>query len=165
MLARTLLQPAPPITFGHKAAGWYGSVHRGWRRLSQAFDDALQLQFGGATGTLAAYGDRGLELAAELGKQLGLCIPDAPWHAHRDRLAGLVVRCGVYPGSLAKIARDIVLLMQPEIGEVSERGGGSSAMPNKRNPSGSVVMLAAAARVPGLVAAFLSATPQEHERA
>ena len=164
MLARTLLQPAPPTTFGYKVAGWFGAVHRSWLRLAQAFDEALLLQFGGAVGTLAAYGDRGLELAAELATHLDLPAPGAPWQSHRDRLASLVANCGIYAGSLAKIARDIALLMQPEIGEVSERGGGSSAMPNKRNPSGSVVALAAASRLPGLVATFLAAMPQEHER-
>ena len=165
MLARTLLQPALPTTFGYKAAGWYGAIHRSWRRLSKSFDEALQLQFGGAAGTLASYGSRGIELAVELGKELDLPVPSAPWHTHRDRLASLVANCGIYAGSLAKIARDITLLMQPEIGEASERGGGSSAMPNKRNPAGSVVALAAAARLPGLVASFLASMPQEHERA
>ncbi|HUK18134.1 MAG TPA: lyase family protein [Bryobacteraceae bacterium] len=165
MLARTVLQPAPPTTFGYKVAGWFGAIHRSWRGLSRAFDEALQLQFGGAAGTLAAYGDRGSELARELARELRLPLPEAPWHAHRDRLASLLAHCGVYTGSIAKIARDITLLMQPEIGEVSERGGGSSAMPNKRNPAGSVVALAAAARVPGLVAAFLAAMPHELERA
>jgi 3-carboxy-cis,cis-muconate cycloisomerase len=165
MLARTLLQPAPPTTFGYKAAGWFGGVERSWRGWLQAFDDAIQLQFGGAAGTLASYGARGPELAAALAAELGLPAPPAPWHSHRDRLAALVAHAGIYAGSLAKIARDIALLMQPEIAEVSERGGGSSAMPNKRNPSGSVVVLAAAAPVPGMVAAFLAAMPQEHERA
>ena len=165
MLARTLLQPAPPTTFGYKAAGWFGAIQRSWRGWSQAFDDALQLQFGGASGTLASYGARGTELAAAVAAELGLPEPPAPWHSHRDRLAALMAHAGIYVGSLAKIARDIALLMQPEIAEVSERGGGSSAMPNKRNPSGSVVVLAAAAPVPGMVAAFLSAMPQEHERA
>jgi 3-carboxy-cis,cis-muconate cycloisomerase len=164
MLARTLLQPALPTTFGYKVAVWFGAVYRSWNRLSQAFDEGLQLQFGGAAGTLAAYGNRGLDLARELSKELDLREPAAPWHTSRDRLASLVAHCAIYAGSLAKIARDIVLLMQPEIGEVTEVGGESSAMPNKRNPSGSVVALAAAARVPGLVAAYLAAMPQEHER-
>jgi 3-carboxy-cis,cis-muconate cycloisomerase len=165
MLARTLLQPALPTTFGYKAAGWFGAAERSWRGVSRGFDEALQLQFGGAAGTLAACGERGPELAAALARELELRLPPAPWHTHRDRLATLVTQCGIYAGSLAKIARDIALLMQPEIAEVSETGGGSTAMPNKRNPAGSVVALAAAARVPGLVAAFLSAMPQEHERA
>ncbi len=165
MLARTLLQPALPTTFGYKVAGWFGAVQRSWRGWSQALDDALQLQFGGAAGTLASFGARGPELASALAAELDLPEPPAPWHSHRDRLAALVAHAGIYAGSLAKVARDIALLMQPEIGEVSECGGGSSAMPHKRNPSGSVVVLAAAAPVPGLVAAFLSAMPQEHERA
>ena len=165
MLARTLLQPAPPITFGYKAAAWFGAVERSWQRVSTAFDESIQIQFGGAAGTLASYFDRGPELARELAQELHLPDPPAPWHAHRDRLASLVAQCGIYSGALAKIARDIALLMQPEIGELSEPGGESSAMPNKRNPSGCVVALAAASRVPGLVASFLSALPQEHERA
>ena len=165
MLARTLLQPAPPTTFGYKVAGWFGAVERSWQRWSRAFDEALQLQFGGAAGTLASYAGRGPELAREISKELHLADPPAPWHAHRDRLASLVAQCGVYSGALAKMARDIALLMQHEIGELSEPGGESSAMPNKRNPSGCVVALAATAHVPAFVAAFLSAMPQEHERA
>lgn len=165
MLARTLLQPALPTTFGYKSAGWYGAAHRSWRGLSRAFDEALLLQFGGAAGTLAAYGTRGGELAAEFAKELDLPLPAAPWHGHRERLAALIAHCGIYTGSLAKIARDLSLLMQPEIGEVAGPGGGSSAMPHKRNPAGPTVALAAAARLPGLVAAFLGAMPQEHERA
>jgi 3-carboxy-cis,cis-muconate cycloisomerase len=165
MLARTVLQPAPPTTFGYKAAGWFGGVQRSWRRLAQAFDEALQLQFGGAAGTLASYGKRGPELAVELARALDLPSPGTPSHSQRDRLAFLVTQCGVYSGAVAKIARDISLLMQPEIGEIAERGGGSSAMPNKRNPAGCVVTLAAAAQTPGLVASFLSAMVQEQERA
>jgi 3-carboxy-cis,cis-muconate cycloisomerase len=165
MLARTVMQPAPPITFGYKAAGWYGAVHRGWKRLARAFEEALQIQFGGAAGTLAAFGDRGPELAADAARELGLAQPDAPWQSHRDRLAALVVNCGILCASLGKVARDISLLMQQEVGEVAERGGGSSAMPNKRNPAGAVIAMAAAARMPGLVAAYLTGMQQEHERA
>jgi 3-carboxy-cis,cis-muconate cycloisomerase len=164
MLARTVLQPAPPVTFGYKTAAWFAGVRRSWRTLARSFDEALQLQFGGAAGTLAAYAGRGLELEAELAKELGLAAPAGPWHAQRDRLASLVCECAVYCGSLAKIARDIALLMQPEIGELAEPGGGSSAMPNKRNPAGAVVTLAAASRAPGLAAAYLASMAQENER-
>jgi 3-carboxy-cis,cis-muconate cycloisomerase len=165
MLTRTLLQPAPPTTFGYKAASWQASVERSWESLTHAFDEAIQLQFGGASGTLASYGIDGLALSETLAKELELPLPAAPWHSHRDRLAALVAACGVFTGTLAKIARDISLLMQPEIGELSEFGGGSSAMPNKRNPAGSTLVLAAAVRVPGLVASFLSGMVQENERA
>jgi 3-carboxy-cis,cis-muconate cycloisomerase len=168
MLGRTLLQPATPITFGLKAAGWLGATHRARKLVDQAFDEALVLQFGGASGTLAALGDRGLEVAAAMARHLKLRLPDAPWHAHRDRLATLLSACGVLVGVLAKMARDITLLMQPEVGEVREASaegqGGSSTMPHKQNPVGCTLTLAAANRTPGLVANYLSGMVQEHER-
>lgn len=169
MVGRTLLQPAPPVTFGLKAAGWLGSVHRGRRRLENGFRTAAVLQFGGASGTLASLGGRGTALIEALGRELGLEIAVAPWHTERDQLATLICACGVLTGSLGKMARDIALLMQNEVGEASEPGGegrgGSSTLPNKRNPIACSLTLAAAHRVPGLVASFLSAMVQEHERA
>ena len=164
MLGRTLLQPAPPITFGLKAAEWRAAASRSHTRLQAAFTDACVLQFGGASGTLAALGTAGPDVASALAADLKLPMPDAPWHSHRDRLAALVAACGVYVGSLGKIARDVALLMQFEVGEASEPGGGSSSMPQKRNPAGCAIVLAAAHRLPGLVAAFLGAMVQEHER-
>ena len=88
----------------------------------------------------------------------------APWHAYHDNLAALVAACGIYAGSLAKVARDVSLLMQFEVGEAREEGGGSSAMPQKQNPTGCAVTLAAAARLPGLTAAAIASLVQEHER-
>jgi 3-carboxy-cis,cis-muconate cycloisomerase len=165
MVGRTLLQPAPPITFGLKAARWAASLGRAWSRFAAACDEAAVLQCGGAAGTLAALGDRGLTVAQAMAESLALRVPDAPWHAERDRLAAVVTSAGIYAGALGKIARDVSLLMQDEVGEVSEKGGGSSTMPQKRNPSGCAVALAAAVRVPSLVAAYLAAEVQEHERA
>ena len=164
MLARTLLQPAPPTTFGLKAAGWFAAEARSWRALHTAIDHALVVQCGGASGTMAAWGERGLDVSRAVAEQLGLALPAAPWHAHRDRLAAMMSACGVYTGTLGKIARDVALLMQVEVGEAAEPGGGSSTMPHKRNPSGASIALAAAHRLPGLVAAFLSEMVQEHER-
>ncbi len=169
MLGRTLLQPAPPITFGLKAAGWMAAIRRGWARLTEVFTDVLIVQFGGSSGTLAALGEQGIDVGRALAEELGLGYPDAPWHTQRDRLAALVSACGIQTGSLGKMARDIALLTQGEVGEAAEPGGagrgGSSTMPHKRNPIACAVTLAAAYRVPGLVASFLSAMVQEHERA
>lgn len=169
MLGRTLLQPAPPITFGLKAGGWLGAVRRSRVRLDRAFQETAVLQFGGASGTLAALGDKGLPVGRALADELGLAYPDAPWHTQRDRLATFVTTCAVLTGSLGKMARDISLMMQTEISEAAEPGGegrgGSSTMPNKQNPIASVLTLAAAHRVPGLVASFLFSMVQEHERA
>jgi 3-carboxy-cis,cis-muconate cycloisomerase len=165
MLGRTLLQPAPPITFGLTVAGWSAALDRGWTRLADARRDGLLLQFGGASGTLAALGANGLSVGRALASVLEIGFPEAPWHTHRDRLASIASACGIYTASLGKMARDVSLLMQAEVGEVREPGGGSSTMPHKRNPSGCAIALAAATRVPGLVSAFLSGMVQEHERA
>lgn len=169
MLGRTWLQAAPPVTFGLKAAGWLGAAHRGQQRLAAAFAECLVLQFGGASGTLAALGKDGPSVAQALAGELKLACPEAPWHTQRDRMAPLVCACGVLTGSLGKMARDILLLSQNEIAEVAEPGhvgrGGSSTMPHKHNPVGSALTLAAAQRTPGLISGFLSAMVQEHERA
>lgn len=173
MLSRTLLQAAPPTTFGLKAAGWLAAIDRSHRRLQVCFEESLILQFGGACGTLASLDRRGIAVGKALAQELGLKFPEAPWHSHRDRLAALVSACGVLCASLGKMARDVSLLMQSEIAEAAEprgdeRGGdqrgGSSAMPQKHNPAGCAVALAAAVRVPGLVASFFAAMVQEHER-
>ena len=168
MLGRTLMQPAPPVTFGLKAAGWAAALRRSRKDLDAAFEDALVVQFGGASGTLASLGRQGSKVAEALAAELKLGCPPAPWHAHRDRLATLLCSCAVVTGSLGKMARDISLLMQEEVGEVAETGGqgrgGSSTMPHKRNPIGCALTLSAAQRVPGLAATFLGGMVQEHER-
>jgi 3-carboxy-cis,cis-muconate cycloisomerase len=168
LAGRTWLQQGPPVTFGLKVAGWLDAVERHRERLKQARKQILVLQFGGAVGTLAAVGDRGLELASALARELKLDLPEVPWHSHRDRLAEVAASLGLLVGSLGKIARDISLMSQTEIDEVVEPSGpgrgGSSTMPHKRNPVGSAVILAAALRVPALVSTVLTAMVQEHER-
>jgi 3-carboxy-cis,cis-muconate cycloisomerase len=165
MAGRTWLQQSTPVTFGLKAAGWLDALARERKALASALDDVRVLQCGGASGTLAALGERGLAVAERLASRLDLVAPDIPWHAHRDRLARFGCALGVTCGTLGKIARDVSLLAQTEIGEAAEgKGGGSSAMPHKQNPVGASVALAAAVRAPGLVATLLAAMPQEHER-
>ena len=168
MVGRTWLQQAPPVTLGLKTAGWLDAIERHRARLQETRARALVLQFGGAVGTLAALGDRGPAVAAALAEELKLPLPRIPWHAQRDRFAEVATTLGLLTGSLGKIARDISLLAQTEVAELSEPDapgrGGSSTMPHKRNPVGSAVILAAATRVPALVSTMLAAMPQEHER-
>jgi 3-carboxy-cis,cis-muconate cycloisomerase len=165
---RTWLQQASPVTFGLKAAGWLDVVQRHAERLADLRVSALVLQFGGASGTLASLGSRGLEVAEALARELDLALPALPWHAHRDRLAELAAFLGLLAGTLGKIGRDLSLLMQTEVAEAFEPAGegrgSSSAMPHKRNPVASAVALAAATRAPGLVATLLAGMVQEHER-
>ncbi len=168
LAGRTWLQQALPTTLGVKVAGWLSAVERDRARLGVAADRALVLQFGGAVGTLASLQERALDVANELGAELSLPVPEMPWHTQRDRLAEMAAVIGIAVGTLGKIARDVSLLMQTEIGEAFEPAGegrgGSSTMPHKRNPVSAAVTLAAAVRVPPLVATMLAAMVQEHER-
>jgi 3-carboxy-cis,cis-muconate cycloisomerase len=168
VVGRTWMQQALPTTFGLIAAGWLDAVNRHRGRLRETERRVAVLQFGGAVGTLAALGSRGQELAKLLAEELQLGLPDVPWHSHRDRMAEVATTLGLCVGTLGKIARDISLHAQTEIGELFEPGGegrgGSSTMPHKRNPVTSAVVLSAATRVPGLVSTMLSAMVQEEER-
>jgi 3-carboxy-cis,cis-muconate cycloisomerase len=167
MPGRTWLQQATPITFGLKAAGWVDALDRVTSGMRSAFDSACVLQLGGASGTLAALGDRGPAVAKHMARSLGLGLPPMPWHAHRDRLATLSCALAVATGTLGKIARDVALLAQTEVAEVHEgtTEGVSSTMPQKQNPVHCAIALASAVRAPGLAATMLAAMVQEHERA
>jgi len=169
MPGRTLLQHAVPITFGLKAARWLSSVTRQVGELERVRRELLVLQFGGAAGTLAALGTHGPEVARYLAGALELPLPDLPWHAERDRPAGVVAALGIVAGTMAKIATDIALLAQTEVGELSEGEvpgkGGSSAMPHKRNPVDAMQALVAARLAIGMVPVVLGGMAQEHERA
>lgn len=168
MAGRTWLQHATPITFGLKAAGWLSAVERHRSRIAQCRERVLVLQFGGASGTLASLGERGLDVAKQLAQGLKLRLPDTPWHSQRDNLVEVASLLGMLTGTLGKIARDISLMMQSEIGEAvepaAEGRGASSTMPHKRNPVSCAVILAAATRIPGLLSTMFSAMTQEHER-
>ena len=168
IVGRTLMQHALPTTFGVKVAGWLDAVNRHRERFAEMRKRVLVVQFGGAVGTLAALGEKGLPVASALASELQLEVPSAPWHAQRDRVAEVATTLGLCVGTLGKIARDVSLHMQTEMGEVFEPAGegrgGSSTMPHKRNPVTAGVVLAAATRVPGLVSTMLSAMVQEDER-
>jgi 3-carboxy-cis,cis-muconate cycloisomerase len=165
---RTLLQQALPLTFGLKAAGWLAGLDGSRSALEEVREHELALQFGGAVGTLASLGDRGLVVAAELASQLRLPAPDLPWHTIRLRPVRIASALGAALGVTGKIGRDVVLLAQTEVAEVVEGGGagrgGSSTMPHKRNPVGAIGLVACAQRAPGLVATMFGAMMQEHER-
>ena len=168
-VARTLMQQALPMPFGLKLAGYAAALARSRERLVRLRREALALQFGGAAGTLAALGEHGFSVSERLAALLDLQLPDAPWHTHRDRFAEIAACFGILVGTCGKIARDVTLMMQTEVGEAFEAGapgrGGSSTMPHKRNPVGASAALSAAAVAPGLVATLLAAQVQEHERA
>jgi 3-carboxy-cis,cis-muconate cycloisomerase len=169
MIGRTLLQQARPISFGFKVAGWLDQLIRCRQRLRRVGSSATVLQFGGAVGTLAANGPRGLAVLSRLSERLELAEPVITWHTARDRLLEIAASLAMLAGCLHKIAIDAALLMQTEVGELVEAGdegkGGSSAMPHKRNPIAPTMMIAACTRIPGLLATVAVSMVQEHERA
>ena len=169
MIGRTLLQPSVPITFGQKVLGWKSALLRNWKRIEINATEASVLQFGGAAGNLSSLGPDGQRVRESLSEILELGLPDDVWHTHRDRIVALCSSVSILVGGLGKIALDISLLLQAEVGEVSEKSdssrGRSSAMPHKRNPVNCLVALAGAKRTPHLLATLLDAMPHEHERA
>jgi len=169
MAGRTHLQQALPVTFGLKCAVWAMPFLAHLDRLKQVRARVEQVEFAGAAGTLASLGDKGIAVMEALAEELGLKAPLAPWHVARDALSETICLLGLITGSLAKIATDIVLLAQTEVGEVAEPyvagRGASSTMPQKRNPIASEYILAAARMVQGLVPIMLGAMAQDHERA
>nr|WP_100549241.1 MULTISPECIES: 3-carboxy-cis,cis-muconate cycloisomerase [unclassified Pseudomonas] len=168
LAGRTWLQHATPVTLGMKLAGVLGAITRHRQRLAELKPRLLVLQFGGASGSLAALGEQAWPVSEALAIELGLQLPEQPWHTQRDRLVEFASLLGLIAGSLGKFGRDLSLLMQTEAAEVFEPAapgkGGSSTMPHKRNPVGAAVLIGAATRAPGLVATMFSAMPQEHER-
>ncbi len=183
MIGRTLLQQAVPVTFGLVAAGWLTSVDEARAGLAAVGSQRLAVQFGGAAGTLASLGDDGPRVAALLAEELGLALPLLPWHTDRLRIIDLGAALARVAAALGKIARDVTLLAQSEVGEVSEGGGssdarndprapaasprrgGSSAMPHKRNPVASIAVLGCTRQVPGLFGILLSNAEHELQRA
>lgn len=166
MVARTLGQPALPAMFGLRAAGWMTGIDAAADQLHEVRATRLAIQLGGAAGTMAAYEPDGPEIAARLAADLGLADPGVPWHTERSRVHALGAALGAAVAACGKVATDVILLSQAEVGELSEGvPGTSSAMPHKRNPSQSVLIVAAAHRAPGLVASLLTSGMHEQERA
>jgi 3-carboxy-cis,cis-muconate cycloisomerase len=168
VVGRTWLQHALPMPFGLKLAEYAAALHRSKLRLKRLRAEALALQFGGAAGTLAALGDKGLVVSEALARELELPLPEAPWHTHRDRIAEIASVFAIVAGSCGKIARDVSLMMQTDVAEAFEPAGegrgGSSTMPHKRNPVAAASALGAATMAPNLAASIFAAQVQDHER-
>jgi 3-carboxy-cis,cis-muconate cycloisomerase len=169
LAGRTHGQQALPVSFGLKVATWLAPLIRHAERLDEISPRLLIVQFGGAAGTLAALGDKGLAVMHGLADELRLGAPVMPWHSQRDNLVEFAGWHSLLTGSLGKMAQDIILLAQTEVGEVSESAeegrGGSSTMPQKSNPITSELILAAARTNASLLSALHQAQIQEHERA
>ena len=176
MIGRTLLQQAVPVTFGLVAAGWLTALDDSRAGLESLRAARLAVQFGGAAGTLASLGEDGPRVAALFAEECGLALPTVPWHTDRLRIIDVGSGLARVAAALGKIARDVTLLAQSEVGELHEgipgdapagapRRGGSSAMPNKSNPVAAISLLGCTRQVPGLLATLTACAEQELQRA
>lgn len=174
MPGRSNLQQAVPITFGFKMARLLATFRRHQVRLAEILPRLLVLEFGGAAGTLATLTDTdsayglAFKIQEALAKELGLKVPEIAWHTERDRIAEIGTFFALVTGTCAKFALDVKLLMQTEVGEVSEpyapHRGSSSTMPQKRNPISSVYITAMASTIKQLSASLFDAMVEDHER-
>jgi 3-carboxy-cis,cis-muconate cycloisomerase len=169
MAGRSMLQHAVPITFGLKAAEVLAAIERHRTRLDELRPRTLVGQFGGAAGTLASLGERGLEVKRDLMKELQLREPEIAWHTHRDAVAEVGSFLALVTGTLAKFATDLKLMMQTEVAEAAEPAapgrGSSSTMPQKRNPVACNFIIACASLARTNASALMEAMVQDHERA
>ena len=168
VIGRSNLQQAIPVTFGFKTASILAGIERHRERLSQLRPRVLMGEFGGACGTLASLDKYAMETQAGLMAELGLATPDIAWHTVRDTIAEVGAFLGLLGGSLGKIAMDVKLMMQHEVGEVYEPyapgRGSSSTMPQKRNPISSCYIHAAVSVVRQHAASLMDAMIADHER-
>jgi 3-carboxy-cis,cis-muconate cycloisomerase len=168
MIGRTLTQHALPITFGLKAARWLGLLSRQLERLQEIRGRLLVVQFGGAAGTLASLGSSGVIVQRHLAEELGLGQPASPWHTERDRIVEIALHITVIAGCVSKIASDLAIMAQTDVGEISEGAaegkGGSSAMPHKQNPVDITLALAASGLSTGLSSTIVGSLRQDNER-
>jgi 3-carboxy-cis,cis-muconate cycloisomerase len=169
MVARTKMQHALPTTFGFKTAVWLSSLLRHRQRLTELRPRVLQVQVAGAVGNLASFAAAGPQVRSALAAELALGEPLIAWHVARDSLAETVGCLALLSASLSKIAIDVALLTQTEVGEVLEPGGqghgASSTMPHKRNPIICEQIIGSGIALRHLSGAMLDASIHDHERA
>jgi 3-carboxy-cis,cis-muconate cycloisomerase len=161
-VARVFLRHASPMPFGLKAAGYAAALGRARERLRRVRRECLVLQFGGSAGTLAALGDHALNVSERLAALLDLSAPEAPWHSHRDRLGEVAAALAILVGTCGKIARDLALLMQTEVGEAFDAASRNASITTQERHLPAMA-LTAAALAPQLLATILTAGMQEHE--
>lgn len=165
LIGRTLFQQAKPITFGLKVCGWAEALIRSKSRLYEMEDRLFVIQLGGAVGSGNSKITK--EIKENFAKILGLKNSNS-WAANRDNFTELASNLGIISGSIAKLATDLALMMQTEVGEIfegaAEGKGGSSTMPHKRNPVTIAAILANCSRIPHLTGNMIAQMPHEHER-
>lgn len=168
MAGRTHGQQAIPITFGYKAAVWASELRRDIERLEDCRRRCFVGQLSGAVGSMAGFGDQGLEISRRAIELVGLDVPDISWHVSRDRMAEITSSITILACTMGKIGQELVYLQGTETGETAEGfvpgSVGSSTMPHKRNPNGPESMVWLSRLAKGSMATTFDSMYQFHER-
>jgi 3-carboxy-cis,cis-muconate cycloisomerase len=163
IVARTLTQQAMPTTLGLRASGWLAGVHDAVRAVRTC--TTLPASLGGPVGSAAAFGERGPAVVDAFARRLSMRAPVASWHTRRTPVVGVGTALTVVGGACGKIAADLLVMSQSELGEAHEGGGGaSSAMAHKANPAQSVLVASAARQLPALCSVLAASATAEQER-
>ncbi|ARM75853.1 adenylosuccinate lyase [Acidianus manzaensis] len=168
MIGRTHGQHALPITFGFKIANYIYEISRSLERIIDTEKRLLKIKFSGAVGTMAAWGEKGLEIEKSVSQYLDLPPHEiATQVAPRDGFAEIISDLSILGSQLDRFALEIRELMRPEIRELSEGVGnrvGSSTMPHKENPVTAEKISGLSRVLRGLCITELENIPLWHER-
>ena len=117
MAGRTWLQQGPPITLDEdcRMAGRHPvpAIASGCRQPVNA-PSFCNLE--GLWARLRRSARKGLRFGPIWRERSNLTEPDLPWHTHRDNWLEVATVLGLLACTLGKIARDVSLLMETEIG-------------------------------------------------
>jgi 3-carboxy-cis,cis-muconate cycloisomerase len=162
-VARTLTQQAMPTTLGFRVAGWLAGVHDALELVRAC--GPLPVSLGGPVGTAAAYGALGPAVAASLARMLDLSAPVMSWHTRRTPVLTLATALVATGDACGRIAADLLLMGQTEVGEADDgSAGASSAMAHKANPTRSVLVASAARQLAPLLGSVASSGAGASER-
>ncbi|HET6698125.1 MAG TPA: lyase family protein [Nocardioidaceae bacterium] len=163
MVARTLTQQALPSTLGLRLAGWLAGVHDALETVRSC--RPLPASLSGPVGSASAFAAQGPAVLSAYAGELGLAVPVLGWHTRRHPVLAVGAALGEAGGACGKIAADVLVMAQTEVGEARESvGGTSSSMSHKANPVLSVLVSSAARQLAPLGSVLVASAAAEQER-
>ncbi|MFQ5975385.1 MAG: adenylosuccinate lyase [Candidatus Hydrothermarchaeales archaeon] len=169
-VGRTHGQHAVPTTYGLKFAIWAREIREHIHRIDEIKTRILVGKMSGAVGTMASFGEKGIEIQEIVMDDLGLSPALVSSQIiQRERYAELISLLALIASTLDKMSKEVRNLSRTEIMEVSEKFQkdkqvGSSTMPHKRNPITAEKVCGLARVIKSNVFVALENVSLEHER-